>query len=127
MKAVLGVLDQERSELGTILADPIRATTLSEIEWQAAEAARAAVEQNLRGLAVEAAVLVAQATDWRSKAALAEHRGDTQLAEQARVRAAEVEQTYRSYTQEMSAVRAFLQEWAVRVTRASSTPAAGER
>src|SRR3954469_24185583 len=128
--AVLGVLDQDLTELNTFLAEPIRPTTLSETAWQAAEAARAAVEQDLRGFEAETVVLVAQLTDWRSKAALAAQRGDTQLAEQARLRAAEFEQVYRSHTREISAVRVFLQEWAVRVRRAGSadpsTPLANE-
>jgi hypothetical protein len=117
MRAVLGVLDQDLDERGADLALPIPATTLSETEWQAAEAARAAVEQSLRELRAEAAVVLAQTNDWRGKAVLAAQRGDAQLAEQARIRGAEGEQVYRSYVEEMNSIRAFLQEWAVRVTR----------
>ena len=131
MRAVLGVLDHDLAELETQLAEPIPVTTLSEAEWQAAEAARAAVAKDLHALEAEAAVVAAQMNDWRAKEALAAQRGDARLAEQARVRAAEAEQIYRSYTQEIAGVRVFLHEWAARVTRADSgrpsTPLANER
>jgi hypothetical protein len=117
MRAVLRVLDHDLAECGAYLTVPIPATTLSETEWQAAEAARAAVEHSLRGLEVEAAVVLAQANDWRAKAVAAAQRGDSQLVEQARIRCADVERVYRSYVEEMSSVRVFLQEWTVRVTR----------
>ena len=131
MRAVLGVLDQDLAELETQFAEPIPATTLSDPEWQAAEGARAAVAKDLGGLEAEAAVVAAQVSDWRAKEALAAQRGDVALAEQARLRAAEAEQTYRSYTREIAGVRVFLHEWAARVTRADSgrisTPLADER
>jgi hypothetical protein len=131
MRAVLGVLDQELTELATQLAEPVPTRMLSDSEWNAAEAARAAVERDLWQLEAEGAVVRAQANDWRAKAALAAQRGDVPLADQARVRSAEAEQVARSYAQEISAVRVFLQEWAIRVTRAPSerpsAPPANER
>src|SRR5262245_28950292 len=105
MRAVLGVVDDDLAELATQLTVPIPDRTLSESEWQSAEAARTAIEHDLRGLETEAAVIAVQLQDWRAKAALATQRGDVPIAEQARLRAAEVEQVYSSYTQEISAVR----------------------
>jgi hypothetical protein len=130
-RAVLGVFDQDLTRLAAQLADPVPSRVLSEAEWDAAEAARVTVERDLRGLEAEAAVISAQANDWRAKATLANQRGDMPLAEQAQIRAAQTAQLSDSYRQEINAVRAFLQEWAVRVTRAPSgcpsSPLANER
>ena len=120
MRAVLGVIDDDLAEVATQLAAPIPDATLSDAEWLRAEAARRAVERDLRELEAEAAVVAVQLGDWRAKAALAAQRGDVPLAEQARVRVADAEQIYQSYTQEIGAVRAFLQEWAARVRRGDS-------
>ncbi|HVX41352.1 MAG TPA: hypothetical protein VHB25_17440 [Gemmatimonadaceae bacterium] len=118
MRAMIGVLDEDLSTLATQLAAPIPPRTLTEAEWQDAEHARVAVEQDLRGLEAEAAVIAMQAADWRAKADLAAQRGDTALADQAHVRAAEAEQTRHSYAEEIGAIRGFLREWAARITRA---------
>src|SRR4051812_40345134 len=83
MKAVVGVLDDDIADLGIQLAAPLPAKILSEEEWQRAETARAAVQQDLRGLQAEAAVLAVQLNDWRAKAAMASQRGDGPLARQA--------------------------------------------
>ena len=131
MRAVLGVLDHDLAELATQLTEPISATTLSEPEWRAAEAPRGTVQQDLRRLELEAAVVATQVSDWRAKELLAAQRGDGLLAEQARVRAAEADHIHRAYTQEIAAVRVFLHEWAARVSRSGSEhhspPLANER
>jgi hypothetical protein len=119
MKAVIGVLDHDLDELAARLNDPIPTRALSDAEWSAAEAARAAVEQDLRHLEAEAAVVAMQASDWRAKAALAAQRGDPALADQAHARAAEAEQAQQSYAREIGAVRTFLREWTVRISRAA--------
>jgi hypothetical protein len=118
MKAVLGILDHDLTELAAQLTEPIPERALSDVEWRTAETARAAVEQDLRQLEAEAAVVATQVSDWQSKAAMAAQRGHGQLAEQARVRAAEADEVYRSYGQEIDSVRIFLHEWSVRVRRA---------
>lgn len=120
MRALLGVIDDDLAEIATQLAAPIPDATLSDAEWLRAEAARRAVERDLRELEAEAAVVAVQLGDWRAKAAFSAQRGDVPLAEQARVRVADAEQVYQSYTQEIGAVRAFLQEWAARVRRGDS-------
>jgi hypothetical protein len=131
MTAVVGVLDDDLADLASRLAEPLPARTLSDTEWQAAEAARVTVEHSLRELELDVAVATAQANDWRAKAVSAAERGDSPLADQARFRAAEADEIVRSYTQELCAVRVFLQEWAVRVARADSgrpsLPPASER
>jgi hypothetical protein len=118
MRAILGVFDQDLTGLAAWLAEPVPARMLSNTEWAAAEAARIAIERDLRGLEAEAAVVAIQASDRRAKAALAEQHGDVPLAQQAHARAAEADQRSRSYVQEINEVRIFLHEWAVRVTRA---------
>lgn len=117
MKAIIGVLDDDLERLATQLATPLPTRTLSESEWREAEAARAAVERDLRTLEMEAAVIAVQLNDWRAKEAMAAQRGDAALAEQARLRAAETEQVYQSHKEEIGAARAFLNEWAARVHR----------
>lgn len=118
LRAVIEVLDGDLAQYEVMVATPIPATVLSAAQWERAEAARIAVDQNLRELEDAAAAAATEANDWRAKAEQAARLGQPSLAEQARLRAEESDAEQRVYTQEVAAVRVFLDEWAVRVTRA---------
>ena len=119
LRAVLAVLDEDLAQYHVLLATPIPATILPDALWDRAEAARITVEQTLRELEHAAATAAREAADWHAKATHATIRGELVLAEQARLRAAEADAGQRLYAQEATAVHLFLDEWAVRVTRAA--------
>jgi peptidoglycan hydrolase CwlO-like protein len=118
MRAVVEVLDRDLAQYQTLVATPIPAAALSDAQWERAEAARSAVVQNLRELEQTAAAAATQANNWQAKAEQAARLGQPLLAEQAHLRAEEADAEQRVYAQEVAAVRVFLDEWAVRVTRA---------
>ncbi|HEY9227646.1 MAG TPA: hypothetical protein VIP11_13405 [Gemmatimonadaceae bacterium] len=117
MRAVLEVLDVDLARYQLLLETPIPATVLSDAQWDRAESARIALERSLDELERATATAARMASDWRAKAALAESRGEPLVAEGARLRATEADAEHRLYAQETAAVRVFLNEWAVRVTR----------
>jgi hypothetical protein len=131
LRAVLEVLDADLAQYHVLLATPIPAAILSDAEWDRAETARVAVEETLHELEQAAATAGDEASDWRAKAAYAATLGEPPLAEQARLRAAEADVGQRVYAQEAAAIHGFLDEWALRVTRAApgrpGIPPANER
>jgi hypothetical protein len=120
MTAVIAVLDDDLGRYEALLAGPIAPTSLSAAEWQTAESARIAVEETLSELDHQALTAATAAKEWQTKAVVAASAGRPDLAAQARIRADEAQVEYLAYIREINAIHVFLQEWAIRVTRASS-------
>jgi hypothetical protein len=120
MQAVVGVLDEDLAAYELLLATPLPYAELPADVWPAAEAARQRVEESLRSTERATAHAVAGARSWREKAALATTRGNAGLAEQANERAAAAAREATAYARESGAIRVFLTEWDVRISRATS-------
>jgi len=119
LRAVLQVVDEDLARLDTVLATPVAATALAPAQWKSAEVARLAVEESSRLLEEWCSCSAAVARDWQGKALLAESVGRLELAEQARLHAAQAEAEKTLYENENEAVRRFLQHWATQVTLGS--------
>jgi len=125
MRAVVCVLDEDLAAYERLLATPIPYAELSADDWSGAQAARQRVEESLRSTELAAADAIAGARSWCEKAALATARGRAQLAEQALKHAAAAERAATAYAREGSAIRVFLTEWDVRISRAASVESSG--
>ena len=120
LRAVLQVVDEDLTGLDASLATPVPASGLTAAQWKSVEAARLAVEESLGLLEERNSCSAALARDWQAKALLAATAGRLELAEQARLLAAQAEADRTLYEQEIVEVHRFLQHWATHVTPGSA-------